>query len=59
MVVGAPAFLALKDGRVDALNLFERMHTQLETQGTAVRRLKMPQKYLDQIASKAAATADA
>ncbi|MEI6720659.1 MAG: ABC transporter substrate-binding protein [Betaproteobacteria bacterium] len=45
--LGAPAFLALKDGRVDALNLFETMHTQLETQGTAVRRLKMPQKYLD------------
>ena len=45
--LGAPAFLALKDGRVDALNLFETMHTQLETQGTALRRLKMPQKYLD------------
>ena len=45
--LGAPAFLALKDGRVDALNLFETMHTQLETQGTPLRRLKMPQKYLD------------
>ncbi len=45
--LGAPAFLALRDGRVDALNLFETMHTQLETQGTALRRLKMPQKYLD------------
>ncbi len=45
--LGAPAFLALKEGRVDALNLFETMHTQLETQGTALRRLKMPQKYLD------------
>jgi NitT/TauT family transport system substrate-binding protein len=45
--LGAPAFLALKEGRVDALNLFETLHTQLETQGTPVRRLKMPQKYLD------------
>ena len=45
--LGAPAFLALRDGRVDALNLFETMHTQLETQGTPLRRLKMPQKYLD------------
>ena len=45
--LGAPAFLALKDGRVDALNLFETLHTQLETQGTPLRRLKMPQKYLD------------
>ncbi len=45
--LGAPAFLALKEGRVDALNLFETMHTQLETQGTPVRRLKMPQKYLE------------
>ncbi len=45
--LGAPAFLALKDGRVDALNLFETMHTQLELQGTALRRLPMPQKYLE------------
>lgn len=45
--LGAPAFLALKDGRVDALNLFDTMHTQLELQGTALRRLKMPRKYLD------------
>ena len=45
--LGAPAFLALKDGRVDALNLFETLHTQLETQGTPLRRLRMPQKYLD------------
>jgi NitT/TauT family transport system substrate-binding protein len=45
--LGAPAFLALKDGRVDALNLFETLHTQLEVQGTPLRRLKMPQKYLD------------
>jgi NitT/TauT family transport system substrate-binding protein len=45
--LGAPAFLALKEGRVDALNLFETLHTQLETQGTPVRRLKMPQKYLE------------
>jgi NitT/TauT family transport system substrate-binding protein len=45
--LGAPAFVALKDGRVDGLNLFDTLHTQLELQGTPIRRLKMPQKYLD------------
>lgn len=45
--LGAPAFVALREGRVDALNLFDTLHTQLELQGTPIRRLKMPQKYLD------------
>lgn len=45
--LGAPAFLALKEKRVDALNLFETMHKMLELQGTAIRRLNMPRKYLD------------
>jgi len=45
--LGAPAFLALRERKVDALNLFDTLHTTLEQQGTAIRRLKMPQKYLD------------
>jgi NitT/TauT family transport system substrate-binding protein len=45
--LGAPAFLALRDRRVDALNLFETMHTMLEQQGTAIRRLEMPRKYTE------------
>lgn len=45
--LGAPAFLALREGRVDALNLFDTLHATLQQQGTAIRRLKMPQKYLD------------
>lgn len=45
--LGAPAFLALREGRVDALNLFDTMHTTLELQGTAIRRLPMPQKYVE------------
>ena len=45
--VGAPAFLAFRDKRVDALNLFDSMHAILETQGTVIRRLDMPKKYKD------------
>lgn len=45
--VGAPAFLAFRDGKVDALNLFDAQHATLETQGTAIRRLDMPAKYLN------------
>lgn len=45
--LGAPAFLALRERKVDALNLFDTMHTTLELQGTAIRRLKMPPKYLE------------
>lgn len=45
--VGAPAFLALRDKKVDGLNLFDSMHAILETQGTVIRRLDMPQKYKD------------
>jgi len=45
--VGAPAFLAFREGKVDALNLFDAQHATLETQGTAIRRLDMPKKYLD------------
>ncbi len=45
--VGAPAFLAFREGKVDALNLFDAQHATLETSGTAIRRLEMPKKYLD------------
>ncbi|MSQ54518.1 MAG: hypothetical protein EXR31_04030 [Betaproteobacteria bacterium] len=45
--LGAPAFLALREKRVDALNLFDTLHETMSVQGTAIRRLKMPQKYLD------------
>ncbi|MCC6532055.1 MAG: ABC transporter substrate-binding protein [Burkholderiales bacterium] len=45
--VGAPAFLAVRDKKIDALNLFDSQHATLELQGTRIRRLQMPQKYLD------------
>ncbi len=45
--VGAPAFLAFREKKVDALNLFDSQHATLEGQGTAIRRLAMPQKYRD------------
>jgi len=45
--VGAPAFLAFREKKVDGLNLFDAQHATLETQGTAIRRLEMPKKYLD------------
>ncbi|MBS0337526.1 MAG: ABC transporter substrate-binding protein [Proteobacteria bacterium] len=45
--VGAPAFLAFREKRVDALNLFDSQHATLEVQGTAIRRLAMPKKYKD------------
>ena len=45
--VGAPAFLAFREKKVDALNLFDSQHATLEVQGTAIRRLAMPKKYKD------------
>jgi NitT/TauT family transport system substrate-binding protein len=45
--VGAPAFLAFRDKKVDALNLFDSQHATLEVQGTPIRRLAMPKKYKD------------
>ncbi len=56
--LGAPAFLALREKRVDGLNLFDTLHTTLELQGTAIRRLKMPQKYLDLFSNGLIAHAD-
>ena len=43
--VGAPAFLAFREKKVDALNLFDSQHATLEVQGTTIRRLEMPAKY--------------
>lgn len=45
--VGAPAFLAFREKKIDALNLFDSQHATLEVQGTAIRRLPMPKKYSD------------
>ncbi|MSQ54517.1 MAG: hypothetical protein EXR31_04025 [Betaproteobacteria bacterium] len=45
--VGAPAFLAFREKKIDALNLFDSQHATLEVQGTAIRRLPMPKKYRD------------
>lgn len=45
--VGAPAFLAFREKKVDALNLFDSQHATIEVQGTAIRRLAMPKKYKD------------
>ncbi len=45
--VGAPAFLAFREKKIDALNLFDSQHATLEVQGTAFRRLAMPKKYKD------------
>lgn len=45
--VGAPAFLAIRDKKIDALNLFDSQHATLEAQGTVIRRLDMPKKYKD------------
>lgn len=43
--VGAAAFLALTDKRIDALNLFDSQHATLETQGTKIRRLEQLPRY--------------
>ncbi len=43
--VGASAFHALNSGAVDALNLFDMMHTMLQLTGTEIRWLEVPEKY--------------
>lgn len=43
--VGATAFRALTSGEIDALNLFDTFHVQLEQQGTKIRRLPEQEKY--------------
>lgn len=44
---GAPAFRALTSGQIAALNLFDVQHATLEATGVAIRRLPMPERYLD------------
>jgi len=48
---GAPAFRALQTGAVDALNLFDGQHLQLELAGTRIRRLQQPDKYENQFSN--------
>lgn len=43
--VGAAAFKALNDGSIAALNLFDTFHTQMENNGTKLRRLPVQEKY--------------
>ncbi len=43
--VGGPAFLALQNGSVDVLNLFDSQHATMEANGVKIRRLDMGQKY--------------
>jgi NitT/TauT family transport system substrate-binding protein len=56
--VGTPAVLAFREQKGDALNLFDAQYATLETQGTAIRRLPMPQKYLDLVSNGLVAHAD-
>lgn len=43
--VGASAFKAFEDGAVDALNLFDTFHVQMENSGVKLRRLPVAEKY--------------
>jgi NitT/TauT family transport system substrate-binding protein len=43
--VGAAAFRALDDGSIATLNLFDTFHTQMENNGTKLRRLPVQDKY--------------
>lgn len=42
---GGPAFQAFNNGEIDALNLYDTAHAQLERSGTDIRRLDLPAKY--------------
>lgn len=48
---GATAFRALSTGEIDALNLFDTLHTQLELTGVPIRRLKQDEKFLNLFSS--------
>jgi NitT/TauT family transport system substrate-binding protein len=43
--MGGPAFQAIRSHQIDALNLFDTMHTLLEQSGFAIRRLDIGAKY--------------
>lgn len=42
---GPAAVNAFKTGRIDALNQFDVVHSQIEAEGTAIRRIPIPEKY--------------
>jgi NitT/TauT family transport system substrate-binding protein len=43
--VGASAFFALRNGKIDALNLWDVQNAQLEVEGTKIRRLELPPEF--------------
>ncbi|HZT51228.1 MAG TPA: ABC transporter substrate-binding protein, partial [Stellaceae bacterium] len=43
--MGGPAFQAIRTKQIDALNLFDTMHTLLEQSGFAIRRLDLGARY--------------
>ena len=49
--VGATAYRALTDGTVQALNLFDTFHAQMEAIGADFRRLPMEQRYRELFSS--------
>lgn len=49
--VGATAFRALADDKVQALNLFDTFHVQMEQMGADLRRLPMDQSYRELFSS--------
>ncbi len=49
--VGVTAFRALSDGKVQAINLFDTFHVQMEQLGANLRRLPMEQSYRELFSS--------
>lgn len=49
--VGATALRALTDGSVDALNLFDTFHVQMENSGAKLRRIAFEQRYRELFSS--------
>ena len=43
---GAAAINAFKSRQIDALNQFDVVHSQMENEGIAIRRIPIPEKYL-------------
>ena len=43
--LGGPAFRAFTSGEIQALNLYDAAHAQLEQSGTKIRRLKLPAEF--------------
>jgi NitT/TauT family transport system substrate-binding protein len=56
--VGGPAFLALRRGDIDALNLFDIQHAMLEQTGAKIRRLPVTPRYAGFMANGFAAHDD-